>query len=192
MGSKIRIYEKTIYILSSGIVLIMSVQHIRSSEVKKLSQKLSNLKLEYNDFDSEHSILSDAYSELVSQIEDSPSIYNKYIINEFDYRVRSYIPTLSNDVVSYTFYDDYIKIDLLNNNEVYSSCYYNNDDSYSIVCNCRNEGYRSDDRLYTITYNFSSDGVLTNSIIYDGFFETQSTYVNDDTNNYKFIKKINR
>ena len=192
MDSKIRIYEKTIYILSSGIVLIMSVQHIRSSEVKKLSQKLSNLKLEYNDFDSEHSILSDAYSELVSQLEDSPSIYDKYIINEFDYRVRSYIPTLSNDLVSYTFYDDYIKIDLLNNNEVYSSCYYNNDGSYYIVCSCRNESYRSDDRLYTVTYNFSSDGVLTNYIIYDGFFEIQSTYANDDTNNYKFIKKINR
>ena len=182
MGSKIRICEKTIYILSSGIVLIMGVQHIRANEVKKLSQKLSDLKFEYDG--SENTVLNDVYFEFISQIEDVPNIHKKYIEDKYNYKVHNYIPTISDDFVSYTFYDDYIKIDLLNNNQVYSSCYYNNDGSYYIVCNCEND---LDDRLYTFTYSFSPDGVLTDSVIYDGFFEKDYKH-NDDIGNYMFVK----
>ena len=181
MGNKICVYEKTILILSSGIVLVMGVQHIRASEVKKLSHRLSNINFEY-DFDD--APLNNVYSEFTSQI-DASSIYEKYITNEFDYSVHNYIPTLSNDFISYTFYDDYIKIDLLNDDEVYSRCFYNNDDSYSIMFNCESN---FDDKLYTLTYNFSSDGVLTDYAVYDGFFENS----NDDINNYTFVKKISR
>lgn len=174
--------SKVCAVLSGGVLLVVGGQNIRFYEVKELSKKIGNLK--YNDgFGDNYPVLNNVYSELVSNVSDASSIGVKYYNDEIGYKVRSYIPSLESDSVSYTFYDDYIEIDLLNNNQIYSKCFYNNDGSYSISCKCDNNDLL-DDRMYTLNYNFSSDGVLTSYISYDGFFENKD----DDSNNYSFIK----
>lgn len=174
--------SKVCAVLSGGVLLVVGIQNIRYSEVKKLSKKIGNLK--FNDGFSGQPVLDGIHSELVYQINDAPNICRKFVNDEYNYKVRSYIPTLSSDFVIYTFYDDYIEIDLLNENQIYSKCFYNNDGSYSISCKCDNNDLL-DDRMYTINYNFSSDGVLSSYISYDGFFEN----TNDDSNSYSFTKK---
>lgn len=175
-------YAKVCAVISSGILLVAGIQNIRYSEVKKLSKKISNLK--FNDGFSGQPVLDGIHSELISHVNDAPNICRKYVSDEYSYKVHSYIPTLSSDEISFTFYDDYIEIDLLNDNQIYSKCFYNNNGSYSISCMCENNDLL-DDRMYAINYNFSSDGVLTSYISYDGFFEN----TNDDSNSYSFIKK---
>ena len=43
-------------------------------------------------------------------------------------------------------------------------------------------------RIDLHNHTIHSDGVLTDYVIYDGFFENN----NDDINNYTFVKKISR
>lgn len=171
-------YAKVCAVISSGVLLVTGIQNIRYSEVRKLAIKIGNLKF---DNTCDDPILNGVCTQLISHVNDAPNICRKYVSDEYSYKVHSYIPTLSSDEISFTFYDDYIEIDLLNDDEVYSRCFYNNDDSYSIMFNCESN---FDDRLYTINYNFSSDGSLTSYVSYDGFFEN----THDDLNSYSFVK----
>lgn len=183
MVNKVSIFKKSCSILAGGIILIGGIKGAIYSDIMKLSSKLNNIKFKDDEFIDDQPILNSVYPEFKFQLSNTSSINKKYRNNEFNYKVRNYIPTLSNDLVSYTFYDDYIEIDLMNDKRIYCSCYYNNDGSYRIVCNCKNNlNYVSDDRLYTVTYYFSSDGTLIDSIIYDGLFSENYDSLNDECN----------
>lgn len=173
-------YAKVCAVISSGVLLVTGIQNIRYSEVRKLAIKIGNLKF---DNTCDDPILNGVCTQLISHVNDAPNICRKYVSDEYSYKVHSYIPTLSSDEISFTFYDDYIEIDLLNDNQVYSKCFYNDDNSYSISYKCENSNLL-DDRLYTINYNFSYDGSLTSYVSYDGFFEN----THDDLNSYSFVK----
>lgn len=182
-------YAKVCAVISSGILLVTSIQQMRRSEVAKLAGKIGNLKFEHDDFGDNYPVLNNVYSELVSNVADASSIGVKYYNNEISYKVRSYIPSLESDSVSYTFYDDYISIVA----DDYS-CSYNNDGSYSISCDFEKDFY-PDDKDYSVIYNFSNEGILTDSIVYDGLFSIRYRYIDDDINNcascepYVFVKK---
>lgn len=173
--------SKVCAVLSGGVLLVVGIQNIRYSEVKKLSDKVNGIRLEHDDFGNFHPNLNSAYSKLVYYTRDV-SLDKEYFNDEIDYKVCNFIPSLSNDLVSYTFYDDYILIKLFNDDKtLYSECHYNNNGSYSIMCE---KDFTSNTNNY-ITYNFSSDGVLLDSYVDNYKFE----YIDGNIGDYNISKK---
>jgi len=173
--------SKVCAVLSGGVLLVTGIQNMRYSDVRKLSDKVNGIRLEHDDFGNFHPNLNSAYSKLVYYTRDV-SLDKEYFNDEIDYKVRNFIPSLSNDLVSYTFYDDYILIKLFNDdNTLYSECHYNNDGSYHIKCekdfNANTDNY--------ITYNFSNDGILVDSYVDDYKFE----YIDGNIGDYNISKK---
>ena len=172
--------SKVCAVLSGGVLLVTGIQNMRYSDVRKLSSRVNNIKLKHCDFGNFHPNLNNAYSKLVYYTRD---VYldKEYFNDEIDYRVCNFIPSLSNDLVSYTFYDDYILIKLFNDDKtLYSECHYNNDGSYSISCE---KDFSSNTNNY-ITYNFSMDGILTDSYVDDYKFD----YIDGNIGNYNLSK----
>ncbi len=186
MGNKIFNGKRIVLIFSSGVILGAGVNKYREFEVKKLCDRLYYIDLNRVSFGVKYPILNSVYSELVFNTRNVNSIYNEYIMGDFNYKVRNYIPSLSSDFVSYTFYDDYILIKLYDNGNIYGDCCYHDDGSYSISCICDYDIDSLDSNEY-ITYNFSSDGILTDSSIGDYKFE----YIGGNINDYSIVSKSN-
>ena len=204
MNKKIRVGVKAASILSGGVILVTGMNHYMISEVGKLGDKVGTIKLNHDSFE-DNDYLNDIYSKLVSTISEHDTIKDRYKLKEISRDVWNYVPSLSTDDFCYTFFKGCTRINLLNDGKCYATCEYYDDGHYSISCSYNNEienilnnidknndqdfdyWFRYQDKFDSITYNFNTDGVLTDSQVsgssrYNGKF----VYSDDNINKYDF------
>lgn len=189
---KRKVYDigKTFAILASGVVLVMGVEQIRIREYNKLVDRLDDVKIRFIKFDG-HPKLNTAHSNLAFTALNFSSLKNKY--DKVYYKIYDFVPSISDGLISYTFYDDYIYINRrqTSGNDYYSCCYYN-DGSYSITCACENNIKNIDDwfeyhnNFDSITYNFSSSGVLNDSLLHGDDFSVKFEYIDGNISDFSY------
>ena len=195
MKRKVYNIGKTFAILSSGVVLVVGVKQMRIRDYNKLVDRLDDVKIHFSKFD-DHPKLNNAYSNLAFTVLNSSCLKNKY--DKVSYEIYNFIPSISSGLVSYTFYDDYIYIRRreIGGNDYYSCCYYN-DGSYSITCECENNIKKIDswfeyhDSFDSVTYNFSSSGVLNNSLLHGNEFSVKFEYVDGNISDFSYYTFYN-
>ena len=204
---KVNNLKKVMAILSSGYVLVGGAYQVKMNNIDRSIDRLDDIKVHSFEIDSEHPNLENAYTHFVSSIEQIPSIKERVKVGDLEYH-SSTSSSFSNDSIDYIISDDSIRIKIKDSKNKYSSLFYyvyNNDGSYSISCEYDKDVEKLLDRIknsnngkfdfnyldryhfYSIIYNFSKDGVLTDSIVSESSRRNAKfEYINGDINKYKF------
>lgn len=188
-------------ILSGGYILINGINVSKEVRLNEFVDSFDDIKIYSFEIDDEHPILKESYDLLNSAISQIPSMRDKITSGELNYCYD----LASNNWVSYRKYNscEIIRISNVPSDKNYINpfCEYvrHSDGSYSITCdyeedlrkvlsNIIQNDERFDNGMFDwhdaseISYHFSKDGVLLNSVLSSGMFE----YVDGDMSKYNF------
>ena len=205
MSKRFNNLKKVLSIVSGGFVLVGGFNHIRLSRIDKLIDKLNTVQIHSLDV-KDHPVLNEAYSNIVSCIDNISSIKDGVDSKVFRFD-NYYVPSFSNDSVGYIIYDNSICIRVKSPDNKYANLYsyiYKFDGSYSIRCAYEDDiekllesideindidfdyWFRYENKFNSITYNFSQDGVLTDSVVSGNMRSATFKYIDGDINSYSF------